>query len=566
MNRPKDWFYLSIMTVLAVLLRAPLLHTGLTIDDACTAFVVEAQNWPDLVERIRTIEMSPPFYFVVLKAAVSICGFTTPVLAATSLFFSVAAVPLTYLLGRACMPKPDQDLKQHKDQQSSKVGLCAAFFATTSFLSIMYSHEARTYALASMLITLVLLLFVPFLDGHASRKRQLALFITTALTAYTHYTAVPYIGIMTLIALIYRKHGKSRSLLAVPPMVAGLATLIPWYPVLKYHGSVGTPWVDPTPLSKFPAVLAGNMAAISPLPVVPSYVFLTLVAPIVLGLYIVLKPREFTAKIRLLCQAPKLLTLTTLFIYSACVFGYITPYIFGYVRYMYPIAVTGWVLLAVVLVKLADKVNQLNPIQSLSRSAKAVAVVFMALITLGMSAQNVATVASQDRSGLRRLARDIAANVYGDAAFITSPDFVGIILVYYLKHECKIATKDLPEIIGFAYPEGGLLPPKHEGRAACWQDPQLMSKYEDYLKKIQHEGKSAVVLVRDTYTPTSKQMPTNEMTNKLEGLLKTKLTKLGPTETYAGAASSYKVTRYGFIRPDIHADMQSGVLPPEGKP
>jgi 4-amino-4-deoxy-L-arabinose transferase-like glycosyltransferase len=259
MKRPYDWFYLSVLIVLAIFLRAPLVHTGLTIDDACTAYVVEAQNWSDFVERIRTIEMSPPLYFAMLRIIVGIFGLTTPVLAITSLVFTVAIVPLTYLLGRACVPdqtqKEDQDHNEHLNQapgssRSTKVGLCAAFFAATSLLSIIYGHEARTYALASLLITLSLLLFVPFFDGRATRMRQFALFMTTALTAYTHYTAVPYFAIMILMALIYRKSGPSRSLLAVPPMVAGLATLSAWYPILKYHGSVGTPWVDPTPLTQ----------------------------------------------------------------------------------------------------------------------------------------------------------------------------------------------------------------------------------------------------------------------------------------------------------------------------
>jgi hypothetical protein len=277
-----------------------------------------------------------------------------------------------------------------------------------------------------------------------------------------------------------------------------------------------------------------------------SYLFMTLVMPVLVGLYIVIKPKEFAKIISGLRHEPKLLTLTVLLFYSACVFGYITPYIFGYVRYMYPIAATAWVILAVVLVKLAEHINRTGPMQSLSRSTKIVGVSLAVLAVVALSAQNVYTMAAQDRSGLRRLARDIAANRFGKAAYITSPDFVGIILVYYLKHECSIPAASLPNIIGFAYPEGGLLPPKHEGRAACWQDPKLISKYEGYLKKVQETGTTQVVMVRDTYTPTSKKMPTNELTNQLETMLKKNLVPLGPTETYRGYASTYLVTRYAF--------------------
>jgi hypothetical protein len=543
MKPDKDWFYLSAMVLAAILLRAPLVHTGLTIDDACTAFVVEAPSWPDMVERIRTIEMSPPLYFSVLRTVVGIFGLTTPVLALTSMFFSVAAIPFIYLLGKASVAKTtvEEDAKR-----ASKVGLCAAFFATTSFLSILYGHEARTYALASFLFTLSLLLFLPFFDGKAGVARRLGLFFTTALTAYTHYTSIPYTGIMIIAALVFRKKGESRSLLAVPSMVAGLATIAPWYPVLKYHGGVGTPWADPTPWSKFLTVFASNISAVSPLPVVPSFLFVTLLAPILITLLAVMRPAFFGEKLRQLRQQPKLLTLLALLTYSVCVFGYITPYIFGYVRYMYPIAPTAWVLLAVVLVGLAEQLNRTEKIQAIGRRQKLGLVWALAAVTLAASAQTVLTAASQDRSGLRRLAADIAARRFGNAAYITSPDFVGIILVYYLKHECAVADGGLPNILGFAYPEGGLLPPKHEGRAACWQDPQLFSKYKGYLKKMEDSGATQVVLVRDTYSPDSKQIPTNQLTNKLEELLDQKLVRQGETITYAGSASTYKVTRFAF--------------------
>jgi len=525
------------MVVVAIALRAPLVNIGLTIDDACSVYVIEATNWPDMVERIRTIEMSPPLYFLLLKTVTGIFGLTTPVLALTSLVLSVITVPVTYLAGRAACGSDTSAV-------ASRVGLCAAFFATSSLLAIIYSHEARTYALAGLLMTLDLFLFLPFFAGLASKGRQLALFAVTALLAYTHYTAVAYVGIMTVIALLYRKSTSSRSLQAVPPMVAGLATLIPWLPILKYHSGVGTPWADPTPLSRFITVMASNASSVLPLPVVPSFLLLTLLTPLFVGLFIVLKPGDFLAKCKLLLRSPSLLTIALLFGYSTCIFGYITPYIFGYVRYMYPIASTAWILMAYALVKLYALAEGKSFFRGWNKPAKSALVATVALAAVAWSAQEVSALARQDRSGLRRVARDIAAHKFGNAAYITSPDFVGIILVYYLKYECGIAPADLPTILGFAYPDSGYLPPKHEGRADWWQDPQLISKYEERVEALAKSGKDEIVLVRDEYTPTSKLEPTKEMTDKLEAMLKSKLAQNGPTEAYNGRASSYQVTAF----------------------
>ena len=528
-----DLLLLLIMVVVAALLRAPLVHTGITIDDACTAYVIEAGNFGDFINRIKTIEMSPPLYFLTLGAVTKIFGLTTSALALTSLVLSVVSIPAIYWMAINCQPGSGAD----KSEKTRAVALCAAFFATISLLAIVYSHEARTYALAGLLMTCTLALYMPFYDGKAGLGRKLALFLSTALLAYTHYTAVAYIGIMSLTALIYRRNGKSRSLHAIPPMVAGLATLIPWYPILKYHSSVGTPWADQTPWIQFLKVFITNASAAVPLPVVPAYLFLNLIAPALIALYIVLRPKAAKDRFESFLHSPKLFTLILLFFYSASVFGFITPYIFGYVRYMYPIACTAWVLFAMLAAALCPP----WPAKKIKATAFTLAVLAVAI-----SAHEVAGIASEDRSGLRRLASDMTAGKFKDAAFITTPDFVGIILVYYLKHECGLSEAQLPDILGFAYPAGGKLPPKHEGRAACWQDPRLLDNYNHYLDQMEERGVKQVVLIRDTYTPTSKKIPTAELTDKLEALLRSKLKQDGPTQTYSGHFSSYLVTRFVF--------------------
>jgi hypothetical protein len=88
------YLILLAITVMGAALRAPLLNIGLTIDDACSANVVESSDLVDMFERIRVYEMSPPLYFLVLKAFAMLFGFNSITM----------ALPFFYFL--ACSPSP----------------------------------------------------------------------------------------------------------------------------------------------------------------------------------------------------------------------------------------------------------------------------------------------------------------------------------------------------------------------------------------------------------------------------------------------------------------------------
>ncbi len=534
-NNKRDWLVVALMMGLAVALRAPLLNIGVTIDDACSAYVVEASNFGDLVTRIKEVEMSPPVYFSILKLFTMFLGFNSVVMALPSLIFSVLTIPVVYLLGKEAAGSDNCG--------KSATGLLSAFFATISILAIIYSHEARTYAVAGFLTASALALFMRFLNGKASVPAGLMLALSCSLLVMTHYISVLYIGIMGLASIIYRQQSNNKSLYAIPALAAPVIPLLFWWPVLNHHRGVGTPWADVTPISQFLTVFASNLSATLPLPVVAGYLLVSLVFPTVLALAVVLRPKQIWQSVKHIVSDGRIVTLAACLAASCSLFGFITPYIFGYVRYMTPVACTCWVLLALFAVTLLRPHFESELNQSKQKVLKGCLIASLVAMA-SMSALETIARAGQDCSGLRLLARDISSGKFGKSAFITAPDFVGIILVYYLKHEC--AQAEMPELLGFADPYSGLLPPRHANRAAWWHDPNILTVYEGKLAKYKEQGFEKIVFIRDTYKPSSIKMPTREVTDKFEIFLQQKLHKIGVTKLYSGRASSYEVSEYSF--------------------
>jgi hypothetical protein len=517
------YLILLAITVMGAALRAPLLNIGLTIDDACSANVVESSDLVDMFERIRVYEMSPPLYFLVLKAFAMLFGFNSITMALPSFIFGVLSIPTSYFLAlRLTEPSP----------RASQAASVCAFFTAVSPLAIIYSHEARTYALAGLLLSWTIIAFWQFLTTKCSWRQAVPLFLSSTALVYTHYTGIFYLCILMLTAVIAAvKSNTKDALRALPPMLLACAALLPWLPILLYHKNVGTPWADPTPLSNFLYVFAGNLAATMPLPVVPAYLLLIIAVPIALIAYIVTRGKAALNNIKMALSDIRIIGLVSILAFSCASFGYVTPYMFGYVRYLSPLVPLSSALLALLVVRTAQtKINR---------------ALLIALLISGLSGAiwEVQQMASLDRSGLRQVAQQIKAGSFGDSVYITAPDFTGMILTYYLKHECGYKDETLPTITGFACPESGKRPVKHEEDVQWWQRQGVIDLQMELLKKEQAKGAKRLIFIRDTYRPSSKLMPTREISDALEARLK-QTYKAQPPVLYKGRANSYEVTQY----------------------
>lgn len=547
----KDIVILFLICLGGLALRALLLNIGLTIDDACSAAVVESDNLDEMIKRIKEYEMSPLLYFLVLQNTTKILGLSCITMALPSFIFGVLTIPSTFLLARQLALQVAKDPQTTKSK-ANQVGLLAAYFQAFSTLAIIYSHEARTYALAGFLLTWVLIFYWQFFEnlslssGLKRMKAILGLYLSATALLLTHYTGIFYMLFLALLAVVFRNYKKDngvRPLASLIPIILSFVILLPWLPILLYHKQVGTPWADPTPLVHFPHVFAGNLAAMLALPVVPGYLLVITLFPLLLFIYLLKGHKDSALKTALIngLKNPLLLSLLSIIAFSCAIFGYITPYMFGYVRYLSPIVPLTSALLAYIIYR---------PWAETRLWQKAIFIAFL-LFSLGGATWEVQRMTSQDRSGLRQLARDILSGKFNQnneqPVYWTAPDFVGMILTFYLKHDAirepAGSSTALPSITGFACPESGTRPVKHEEDRQWWQNKNVLDVHRKLLAEKMAQGATTLVLVRDTYKPNSKLMPTKDVTDSFINELDSRYT-LRETKHYAGNASSYDVSVY----------------------
>jgi mannosyltransferase len=180
---------------------------------------------------------SPPLYYLLLHGWMAVFGTGDFAVRALSGVFSVAALPVVYLMGRRIA--------------GHRVGAVAALFLLTSPFAIRYATETRMYSLL-VLLTLVGFLALSWVERRADRWPVVALAATTAALLYTHYWAIFLVAVVGLVVLVrVLRHREDRvarrQLLGIG--LGGLAVL-PWVPSLLYQlQHTGTPWTDPASLT-----------------------------------------------------------------------------------------------------------------------------------------------------------------------------------------------------------------------------------------------------------------------------------------------------------------------------
>ncbi len=214
--RRSYWLYLAV--VLLIFLGAgfrliPLGHEALTGDELFSRRVV-LQSLPAGYAEVRDDLVHPPLYYLLLKAATSIWGAGALGLRSLSLLCGIASIGLIALLGRR-LPG------------SRWCGLLAAVGLAVGRYHVFYSQEARSYALYTMLV----LLLVLWIEAISRRQRSPQLWLTGAglmlLLVYTHYVGSLYVMAAVLALLACKVEQRTKVLAVAAATTAGLL-FTPW--------------------------------------------------------------------------------------------------------------------------------------------------------------------------------------------------------------------------------------------------------------------------------------------------------------------------------------------------
>lgn len=226
------WVALLIILV-NIGLKAPFLGgTSLFLDEAVA--IHETQG-----SVLETIEFSasdptPPLYYLVVGQWCKVFGISEASARFPSMLFSAFTAGLIFLIGRRFF--------------AVQAGLYASLLFTISDVAINFSHEARAYALAGMLMCGS---YYAFLSLVQARNRRgwpaVGLVVMNVLLLYTHYLTAMGIAVQAMLAIWMLRGNLKGFLHYVGSQVVVLALWIPWLLMnrARIPDSKVTAWLGP---------------------------------------------------------------------------------------------------------------------------------------------------------------------------------------------------------------------------------------------------------------------------------------------------------------------------------
>jgi 4-amino-4-deoxy-L-arabinose transferase-like glycosyltransferase len=207
------WLALGAIVVLAAVLRFATLRTqSIWFDEAATWDLVR-RPFGEMLGRIPDGESNPPLFYVLEWGWTRVFGDGEAGLRSLPALAGLLTVPVAYGIGRRA------------GAGAARVGLAAAALVALNPLLVWFSQEARSYALATLLSAVALLLFQHALEDR--RGRLLAGWaLAAALALATHYFTA-FVLAPQAVWLLWRHPHRRGALAAVAALGAAGVALLP---------------------------------------------------------------------------------------------------------------------------------------------------------------------------------------------------------------------------------------------------------------------------------------------------------------------------------------------------
>jgi hypothetical protein len=187
---------------------------------------------------------APPLYYLLLHFWTGLFGGSDGAVRALSGVLSVATLPLAWLAGRR-VARVAAEFGHVERANTHRAGTAALLLFATSPYAIRYGSETRMYSLVVLLVLLFGLATARALE-QPRPSRWIALSLTTAALAYTHYWTFLLLGTVAIFLLLQsRRRAQYREPCrkALLSMVAASVLFLPWLPTFLFQMlHTGTPW------------------------------------------------------------------------------------------------------------------------------------------------------------------------------------------------------------------------------------------------------------------------------------------------------------------------------------
>jgi len=140
-----------LILLLGFILRLISLNQSLWLDEAINTLAVKNYSLVDLVTQYARADFHPPGWFILLWFWTKRFGYSEIAVRIPPVIFGLLTIWTTYLIGKKLVSK--------------RVGMVAALLISINPLHIYYSQEARMYALATLAVTVNILLLLKLVKG-----------------------------------------------------------------------------------------------------------------------------------------------------------------------------------------------------------------------------------------------------------------------------------------------------------------------------------------------------------------------------------------------------------------
>lgn len=208
--------------------------------DEAQSVAISRLPLPQLFDALRQ-DGSPPLYYLLLHVWIGWFGQGDYAVRSLSGIFGVLALPLAWRLSRQLGGR--------------RVAQAVLLMLATSPFAIRYSNETRMYSLM-VLLTVLLAMAVRQVVRRPGVWPVVAVALTTAAIALTHYWGFFLLAVVAVIALVLVRRYRGPMLRLLGGMVIAGLLFLPWLPsFLTQMAHTGTPWAGRGGLQVFPVAL-----------------------------------------------------------------------------------------------------------------------------------------------------------------------------------------------------------------------------------------------------------------------------------------------------------------------
>ncbi len=268
----------------------------------------------------------------------------------------------------------------------------------------------------------------------------------------------------------------------------------------------------------WPLIFVYNLMMMFPIPMILS-IPLFAVASLVLIYYLIRNRKRFPGwKVALSSVPPRYIVIICAVGVPSSLVGFITPWFYGYFRYIYPYTAAGWVLMAILFYNWFGfarvskaKSDAADGATSAGNKKGAIWFTIVLVSMLALNGLYDAWFVSRPQSGLRTVARDAIAGKYDNSLILVVPDVIAITLGYYLPPNERAAHHI--QVAGYPRWDDPFPPIAISDLARLW-GPEIPQEAEKRIEALPKQGFKYLVIAKDSdkqiellTTPTVQRSP-----------------------------------------------------------